>query len=161
MIIVQRLMYIYTRTFILLSFSFCKFKEPELADKKSENWWLDIARAISTFQAEASITSDIKEKPDYYVFDARRPVRVPKHINVLAPRFMEYARRDLDRFQRRICERPFNKDVVVSEIDDNMKLWSVDGSLQRFCVRLFPRIRSLWLQVPLPGRIMHVKRSLP
>jgi hypothetical protein len=87
MIIVQRLMYIYTRTFILLSFSFCKFKEPELADKKSENWWLDIARAISTFQAEASITSDIKEKPDYYVFDARRPVRVPKHINVLAPRF--------------------------------------------------------------------------
>jgi hypothetical protein len=82
------------------------------------------ARTISTFQAEASITSDIKGQTDNRTFDARRPVHVPKHVDVLAPRFMEYARWDLVRFQRHLCERPFNKDVVISEIDESMKLWS-------------------------------------
>jgi hypothetical protein len=37
---------------------------------------------------------------------------------------MEYARWDHVRFQRHLCERPFSKDVVTSEIDENMKLWS-------------------------------------
>jgi hypothetical protein len=100
-----------------------KFKEPELAINESEKLWLDVARTISTFQAEAS-TTNIKGKTDDCMLDDRRPVHVPKHVDVPAPRFMEYARWDLVRFQRRIRERPFDKEGVISEIDENMKLWS-------------------------------------
>jgi hypothetical protein len=115
--------YVYLQPSLSLFF-LDKFKEPELAINESEILWLDVARTISTFQAEASITSDLTGKTDNRTFYARRPVHVPKHVDVLAPHFMEYACWDLVRFQRRICERPFDKDGVISEIDDKMKWWN-------------------------------------
>jgi hypothetical protein len=118
-------MYIYVPSPLSLFF-LDKFKEPELEIIESEKLWLDVARTISTFQAEASITSNFTGKADNRAFDARRPVHVPKHVDVLAPRFMKYARCDLDRFQRRICECPFDKDIrpAAPEIQELMDAFS-------------------------------------
>jgi hypothetical protein len=57
----QWLMYIYAPSPLSLPVFLDKFKEPELAINESEKLWLDVARTISTFQAEASTTS-IREK---------------------------------------------------------------------------------------------------
>jgi hypothetical protein len=138
-----------------------KFKELELAINESEKLWLDVACTISAFQAEASITSDLTGKTDNRTFDARRPVIIPKHVDVLALRFMKYARWDLDRFQRRICERPFDKDGVISEIDENMKWWNewfkpaapeIQQLMDAFCA--LP-------QVSLPSGTAHAKGLMP
>ena len=73
------------------------------------------------FRAKASATSNIRDKHGYDEFDTRQPVRISKRTEVLESRFMEYACLDLASLQRRIHEHPFNKDAVISEIDETLK----------------------------------------
>lgn len=99
-----------------------KHRDLDLA-VESEQLWNEVEQAISLFRAQTSATDVIGEKPNYSEFDTRQPVHISEPTDVPAPRFMQYAHGDLDRFQRRIRERPFNKDIVISEIADTMKWW--------------------------------------
>ncbi|TVU50243.1 hypothetical protein EJB05_01607 [Eragrostis curvula] len=95
---------------------------PELA-VESEKLWAEVEQVMNKHKMEASISINNRDQPSDGRFDTQGPVSIPTLAGTPLSRYIDYARRDLERFQSHIQKRPFNKDDVISEIDANMDLW--------------------------------------